>query len=38
MHRLLEVLARPFDDPQDALDYTLPPPAGSCGYRTFCGT
>ena len=38
MHRLLEVLARPFDDPHDGLDYTLPPPAGSCGYRTFCGT
>jgi uncharacterized protein YdiU (UPF0061 family) len=37
MHRLLEVLAKPYDDPQDR-DYTLPPPNGAPGYRTFCGT
>lgn len=37
MHRLLDVLTMPYDDPQD-LAYTLPPADGARGYRTFCGT
>ena len=37
MHRLLNVLTKPFDEPTDT-DYTQPAPAGGCGYQTFCGT
>ena len=36
VHRLLEVLAAPFDYSRDLPDYTAPGPGGS--YRTFCGT
>ena len=37
MQRLLEVLAKPFEDPGDPV-YRLPPPPGAPPYRTFCGT
>ncbi len=37
--RLLDVLARPFDERSDAADYALPAPADyTAGYLTFCGT
>ncbi len=37
MQRLLDVLARPFEDPEDQ-NYRLPPPASAPAYKTFCGT
>ena len=37
LHRLLAVLASPFEAGIDAAEYRVPPPEG-CGYRTFCGT
>ena len=37
MHRLLDVLATPYDYDRDVRDYTAPGLADS-GYRTFCGT
>jgi uncharacterized protein YdiU (UPF0061 family) len=36
-HRLLEVLAHPFDTP-DAPDFTQPPLPTTARYQTFCGT
>jgi uncharacterized protein YdiU (UPF0061 family) len=38
MQRLLEVLANPYDHSADFPEYISPPAAGSCEYRTFCGT
>lgn len=37
LHRLLEVLTRPFDESTAAEAYREPP-ASDCNYRTFCGT
>jgi len=37
LHRLLAVLATPYEAGADAAEYRVPPPEG-CGYRTFCGT
>ena len=37
LHRLLAVLASPFEAGIDTAEYREPPPA-NCGYRTFCGT
>ncbi|HVL66721.1 MAG TPA: hypothetical protein VM364_05610 [Vicinamibacterales bacterium] len=37
MHRLLEVLSRPYDHDRDLPEFTAPPPSPG-GYRTFCGT
>jgi uncharacterized protein YdiU (UPF0061 family) len=36
--RLVEVLARPFDERPGLEAYATPDPEGSAGYRTFCGT
>jgi len=36
MHRLLAVLAKPYDHTQDHPDYLAP--SGAEAYRTFCGT
>ena len=38
LHRLLEALARPFEDSPAHLDYAQPPASGGPRYRTFCGT
>lgn len=39
MHRLLEVLANPYEDPPPrAGHYRSPPPPSQPPYRTFCGT
>jgi serine/tyrosine/threonine adenylyltransferase len=38
MHRLLGVLARPFQDDERHLPYVHPPEPGGEAYRTFCGT
>jgi len=38
MEKLLDVLARPFQDPPDRAGYHLPPPPSDQPYRTFCGT
>jgi uncharacterized protein YdiU (UPF0061 family) len=37
MQRLLDVLQRPFDLPEN-LEYCQPATAGKCAYRTYCGT
>ena len=37
LHRLLAVLAAPFEASTDSAPYR-DPPADECGYRTFCGT
>jgi uncharacterized protein YdiU (UPF0061 family) len=37
LHRLLAVLASPYETGPDAAPYQ-DPPADECGYRTFCGT
>lgn len=37
MERLLAVLSRPYEEPQEK-EYRSPPPPSSSGYRTFCGT
>jgi uncharacterized protein YdiU (UPF0061 family) len=37
-HRLLDVLARPFDERPGLEAYAEPAPAGCGPYRTFCGT
>ena len=37
-HRLLQAVARPFELDPSLPEYREPPPAGSCRYRTFCGT
>jgi len=38
MRRLLEVLARPFEETAENEMYRAGPPAGGEAYRTFCGT
>jgi uncharacterized protein YdiU (UPF0061 family) len=38
MHRLLEVLGKPFDYTSSFPEYSHPAESGSCGYQTFCGT
>jgi uncharacterized protein YdiU (UPF0061 family) len=38
MHRLLAVLARPFDEGPENEAYRVGPMAGAEPYRTFCGT
>jgi len=38
MDKLLDVLARPFQDPPETAGYHLPPPPSDQPYRTFCGT
>ncbi len=38
MRRLLDVLAKPYDDLQEHFDYSSPAPPNSCAYQTFCGT
>lgn len=38
MHRLLEVLGKPFDYSSSLPEYSRPAESGSCGYQTFCGT
>jgi uncharacterized protein YdiU (UPF0061 family) len=38
MHRLLEVLSKPFDYTSSLPEYSRPAESGSCGYQTFCGT
>jgi uncharacterized protein YdiU (UPF0061 family) len=38
LHRLLDVLARPFDERPGLEAYAAPPPAGRGAYQTFCGT
>ena len=37
MHKLLEVLASPYQREEAQADYRVPPPPGTC-YQTFCGT
>jgi uncharacterized protein YdiU (UPF0061 family) len=37
-HRLVRVLARPYDDQPSDAELTLPPGADQRSYRTFCGT
>jgi uncharacterized protein YdiU (UPF0061 family) len=36
--RLVDVLARPFDERPGLESYAGPAPASACAYRTFCGT
>jgi len=38
MHRLLAVLARPYEVGEVQSEYAVPAPSGSVPYRTFCGT
>ena len=38
LERFLSVLERPYDHTVEQPDYQMPPPPGSCGYETFCGT
>ena len=38
LERFLSVLQRPYDYTIDQSEFQMPPPAGSCGYETFCGT
>jgi len=38
VQRLLDVLAKPYDDRSDRPEYQEPPPPGACAYETFCGT
>lgn len=38
LHRLLAVLAHPYDYSNDHGAYAEPPPNGGSGYQTFCGT
>lgn len=38
LHRLLDALANPFVEGSEKDEYREPAPAGSEGYRTFCGT
>ena len=38
LHRLLEVLATPFDHDRAPAEFTEAPPTGGPRYRTFCGT
>jgi uncharacterized protein YdiU (UPF0061 family) len=38
VHKLLEMLANPYDDSSVHADYRMPPPPSTSRYRTFCGT
>ena len=38
LHRLLDAMANPFVEGSEKDEYREPAPAGSEGYRTFCGT
>lgn len=38
MHRLLDVLSRPYDDPPEPLVYGIPPAPSERVHQTFCGT
>jgi hypothetical protein len=38
LHRLIEVLATPFDHDRAPAEFTEAPPTGGPRYRTFCGT
>jgi uncharacterized protein YdiU (UPF0061 family) len=38
LHRLLAVLANPFDHTIERPEYQMPAGAAACGYETFCGT
>jgi uncharacterized protein YdiU (UPF0061 family) len=38
LRRLLDVLARPFDERPGLESYAAPAPASFGAYRTFCGT
>ena len=38
MEKLLDVLAKPYEDPPEQAGYHLPPPPSAQQYRTFCGT
>ena len=38
MHKLLDYLSRPFQDPPEQAGYHLPAPPSAQPYRTFCGT
>ena len=38
LERFLSVLEQPYDHTVEQPDYQMPPPPGSCGYETFCGT
>jgi len=38
LERILSVLQRPYDYAIDQPEFQMPPPAGSSGYETFCGT
>ncbi len=38
MHKLLEVLAKPYDESTDNAPYRLPAPPSAQRYQTFCGT
>lgn len=38
LERILSVLQRPYDYSIDQPEFQMPPPTGSCGYETFCGT
>ena len=37
-HRLVRVLARPYDDQPSDAELAAPPGADQWSYRTFCGT
>jgi uncharacterized protein YdiU (UPF0061 family) len=38
LHRLLEVLARPYEEREGLEEYAQPAPATAVPYQTFCGT
>jgi uncharacterized protein YdiU (UPF0061 family) len=38
LHRLLEVMAHPYEDKDDVARYRLPAPSDRQNYQTFCGT
>jgi serine/tyrosine/threonine adenylyltransferase len=37
-HKLMDILSRPYDRPNELSSYQNPPPNGDTGYQTFCGT
>lgn len=38
MHKLLNVLSRPYEHSPEQEAYSMPPEPSNCHYRTFCGT